>query len=532
MALILFGVRYLRKGLDRLFGTVLGDLMQRITASRVRAFLSGIALSIAAPSSTTVSMLAVQTVQAGHMNARQALALMIGADIGLTVMVLLISMEVDQVAPVLVLFGVLLFQFTSASRSRGTGQVVLSLGFIFMGIATIKSASAAVAGNADMMQLIHIVEGYPMALAVAAAIGATVMQSSTATIGLVIGLGAVGAVRLPAALAVVAGANVGIGVTTLLVGWSRVESRRLAVGNLILKVAVASLTVVAIPWLVAVIEWVPGRFEYRVAGAHTGFNVVLALVGLPLVNPICDAVAYLIPRPVDRGRARFGPRYIDSGSATDSLSLALGQSKREILHAAEIVRGMLGDLWKAMKTDDARMVNDVSERDDEVDLLDREIKHYLTRQIDFQLDQSDAGEQMLQLRYLSEMETIGDIIDKNLCELVLKKIKLETDFSAEGWRELDDFYGRVVENMLIAGTAFTTRDRLLANQLMRHKERLNQEERELRDRHFARLNAGLNESMETSAIHLDLLTHLKRINSCVSHVAYAILEDGKHDGGG
>ncbi|MHC4900527.1 MAG: PhoU domain-containing protein, partial [Planctomycetota bacterium] len=135
----------------------------------------------------------------------------------------------------------------------------------------------------------------------------------------------------------------------------------------------------------------------------------------------------------------------------------------------------------------------------------------------------DADEQMRQLRYLAELETIGDIVDKNLCDLALKKIRLRAEFSPEGAEELDDFFQKVAENAMIAETAFTTRDKVLARQLVRHKERIDQYERDLRDRHFTRLNEGLVQAHETSAIHLDLLTHLKRINSHVSHVAYAIL---------
>ena len=130
---------------------------------------------------------------------------------------------------------------------------------------------------------------------------------------------------------------------------------------------------------------------------------------------------------------------------------------------------------------------------------------------------------MRQLRYASELETIGDTIDKNLCELVHKKISLQASFSAEGTAEIDDFFEKVLENIGIAEAAFTTRDTSLARQLLRHKDRLDNYYRELRDRHFARLNAGATAAHESSAIHLDLLTHLRRINSSVSHIAFAIL---------
>ena len=524
VALILFGARYLRKGLDRLFGQRLAAWIGRLTDSRPKAFISGLCMSVIAPSSTTMSVLTVQAVQSGHISSRQALVVMLGADIGLTVMVLLISLRMDQYAPILVLIGVGLFHFTSAARSRGIGQVVLSLGFVFLGIGTIKSQAAIIAHNQDVMELIRIAGERAFLVSMVATVMAIVLQSSTATIGLVIGLGALGVLSLPTAMAVVIGANVGIVVTTLFVGWGRIESRRLAIGNLIAKLAVAALTLTALDSFAAVIQWIPGRFDHWVAYSHMGFNVIVASLGLVMIGPINRLVEALVVEPPGEEQPAFGPRFINVGTP-DSLALALGQAMREIGHVAEIVRSMLGDLWRALQTGDEALVRHIGERDDKVDLLDSAITQFLIRAVKQQGEQDEASEQIRQLRYLSELETIGDIIDKNLCELVIKKIKLGTEFSEEGWRELDDFYHKITENMLIADLAFTRRDRLLAQQLLRHKERINQHERELRDRHFARLNAGLAESHETSAIHLDLLTHLKRINSCVSHVAYSILQD-------
>jgi len=231
----------------------------------------------------------------------------------------------------------------------------------------------------------------------------------------------------------------------------------------------------------------------------------------------------LVPEPTN-GTKPFGPRFIHHGPIGGA-ALALGQSLRELIYMAEIVRSMLDDTWIALKNNNEPLARAVSERDDLVDQLDTEIKAFLTRLVKEEVDDYDAADQMRQLRFLSELETIGDIIDKNLTELVLKKIRLGAVFTEKGESELTDFYQKVVQNLEIAITAFTTRDRALASQLLRHKERLNKYEEELRDRHFQRLNKGQTEAHETSAIHLDLLTHLKRINSSLSHVAYAILSD-------
>ena len=139
-------------------------------------------------------------------------------------------------------------------------------------------------------------------------------------------------------------------------------------------------------------------------------------------------------------------------------------------------------------------------------------------------DPDDAREQMRQLHYLNELESIGDTIDKNLSELVIKQMGLGVDFSQQGWQDLDSFYGKVSDNMLIAETVFATGDRIIAQKLLRHEVEIDKVERELRDRHFERLNAGLQESFETSSIHLDMLSYLQRINGSVCKVAQGVLE--------
>lgn len=523
VALILFGVRFLRKGLDRLFGPKLATVMQRLTRSPVHAVLTGLGISLAAPSSTTISILTVQAVQAGHLSCRRTLPVMLGANVGLTVMVLLIALRLEQYAPILILVGVVLFQFTRPSRSRGIGQVTLSLGLIFTAIGIIKSAGSVFDPEGDFIRLLDIASHYPFWIAIIAAILTVLLQSSTAAIALIIGLSTAGAVSLPLALAVVVGANVGLGLSTLLVGWTQVASRRLAIGNLLSKVIVAVPCIIVLPLAVDLIEQLPLGVDKQIAISHAAFNIIVLLLFLPLITPLYALTVRLAPDRPESQTEEFGPRYI-TREPIEGLTLATGQSTREVLRVSEIVRQMLADLRRALEQQDVDLARSVQQRDNEVDLLDREIKQFLTRVSVREGEQDEDGEVMRQLRFLSELETIGDIIDKNLAEVVIKRIKQRIDFPRQDWEELKDFYGKVSENLLIAEIAFTTRDRELADKLLRHKERLNDYERELRDRHFNRLRSDLPQSHEASAIHLDMLTHLKRINSSVTHVAYAIIQ--------
>lgn len=528
VVLLLFGVRYLRKALDRLFGPRLGLWLRRLVAKPKLAFLAGLGVSIVAPSSTTISLLAVQTIQTTKLTARQMLVMMLGANIGLTVMVLLIGFRIEEYAPILILLGGVLFMYFQKSRVRGVGQFILAFGFLFLGIDIMRrAAEAGVADGMGMDGVINFSElhNHTIMLAIIAGVLTMILQSSTAAIALAIGLGAASAVNFRFAVPVVIGANVGMACTTMIVAWRTMEARRLALANLLLKALVAILGLVVLKLLGENLpEPDPKYLSIATVSVHTGFNIIVAAIGLPLVSFVMQTVNAMMPAPLAGQRKQFGPKYINGGGS-GSVALALGQSLHEILHMSEIISAMLTDMWRAMKSSDEHLAQSVSGRDDQVDLLESAIKEFLTRLVKEEQDEDDADEQMRQLRYVSELETIGDIIDKNLCQLIIKKIRLGVSFSKEGEKELDDFYGRVAHNFTIAQTAFTTRDPQLAQQLLRNKELLNTYETELRDRHFARLNAGLTESHETSAIHLDLLTHLKRINSSLSHVAYSILRD-------
>jgi len=526
VALILFGVRFLRKGLDRLLGDRLGPLMQRFAGSRLKAFFAGTGVAVIAPSSTTMSVLAVQTVREGHLPPRRVLAVMLGADVGLTVMVLLIALRLDRYSAAFVAAGVLLFQFTRSKRSRGVGQVVLSLGFIFMGISTISATASSVSPEGDLIELLTIASHYPFLLAAIAAVLAIALQSSTAAIGLAMGLAAADLGELnPMTLAVpvVIGANVGVGITLLIIAGTLPAARRLALGNLIFKTTTAILLLSFTGYVVHGVDALPFNPDRKIAFSHSGFNLVMALLFLPLINPVYRMVCRIVPEPAAAEHVPFAPLYLNNAHI-DGLAIATGQSRQEIMRVSALVRGMLDDLWRALLKRDPELAQSVQERDDQVDLLDREIKRYLARIAGEDADADTSAEVMAQLRYTNELETIGDIIDRNLAELVVKRAEFDVWFSDAGWAELDGFYKKVAENLLIAETAFATRDHLLAQRLLRHKQALSEDERQLRDRHFTRLRQGQTQSHESSAVHLDILTHLKRINSCVTHVAYAIVE--------
>ncbi|MEM6757173.1 MAG: Na/Pi symporter [Planctomycetota bacterium] len=525
VALILFAVRYLRKGLDRLFGPRLGTWMNRLARSRWRAFFTGLGLAVVAPSTTSFSVLAVSAVKSRHLTARQALAVMLGANIGLTAMVLVIALRIEALAPALMLAGVALFQYMRDPRARGIGQTLLAIGFVFLGIAFIENGVAGIRPGtmADIAVVVGVAERYPLLLLVLAAAMANALQSSTATLALIIGLSATGVITLPLGLVAVAGVNLGTGITTLVVGWRDAASRQLAVANLALKLGVAVAIVVLLPYAAAALALVPAGLDARIAVAHTLFNVLVAALGLALLTPLMAIVERGVPLPAEAKPRPFGPRYLNEGTF-NTPELVLGLSEKEILHAGDIVRRMLRDIWTALRNDDLELAHQVREMDNRVDTLDNQIRRFLheAMQNDPELDPAAVAEHIRQLRYLNELENIGDIIDKNLVSVALKKHRLGLDFTDGNWAELEDFYHKVYENLLIAERVFATDSQNLAESLLNHKAYLRDVELQFRDR---RLQQPTPEDPEVSAVLLDLVTYLKRINTHITRVGYASLTD-------
>ena len=524
VALILFGVRFLRKGLDRLFGRQLARWVLRMTKTRGHAFLAGLGLSSLISSSTSVSLLTLQMVRDDLAPPKRMLAFLIGADIGLTSLVLLGSLHLDQYGFVPVAIGCIAFQFCSHPFVRGVGQVLLSIGFIFYGITTIRAGGAQIDPAGDLVQLIDIAQRYPALLAVVAALLTVAMQSSTAAILLVIGLGSQGNFGLPVTIAAIAGANVGTGVTMLMLAWHQRPTLRLAACNFFAKAVTACVVLALLPWFARLLASAPVPAAQQAALGHTGFNVLLAVLAMPALGALYWGASRLLPdRPADEQQVPFGPRHLGA-APPQSMTIGLGHAMREVLHVSEIVSQMLDKFWQGLAENDLEALDTVARLDDRVDFLDHAIKRYLVRLLSESGEDDPQGESLKQMRFLTELETIGDITDKNLRELAAKKIRAHLVFSPQIDRDLNDYFSKVHENLVIAATAFHSGDRELAGRLVSHKSTLNQRYNVLRDSFLDAVRLGKSDSLDAGSVYLDMLANLRRINSCLTHIAFVILD--------
>jgi phosphate:Na+ symporter len=458
------------------------------------------------------------------MSFRQTLGLILGADIGTTFTVQLIAFRITDYSPLLVGLGFTIAFMARRRVMKDVGQAVLGLGLLFLGLKLILDNVADLRGNVLVLDLLAAVGSRPIAGVVVGAAVSALVTSSAATLGLTIAFAYQGLIGLDVAMAIVLGANVGTCATALAAAVrTSAEAKRVAAAHIAFKVLGVALVLPFIEPFTALAAGSAADVGRQIANAHTFFNVGISLAFLPFTPVAARAIEALVPDD-QVGETPFRIRYLDERSL-DQPSLALGQATREALRMADVVQGMLRDVVLVFRSDDQELLEEVEQRDDQVDFLEREIKLFLAR-----LGRDAMGPDLSQkeiglISFIGNLENIGDIIDKNLMELARKKLYQGRRFSEPGWAEIVDFHGLVSKNLERAIAAFATTDRALAQEVVDQRPLIRARERELRDSHLQRLRAGLAETLETSEIHLDILTNLKRISSHVSGLAFPILEE-------
>jgi phosphate:Na+ symporter len=523
VALLLWGVRMVRTGTTRAFGADLRRLVVERSAGPLRAFVVGLAVTLLLQSGTATALIGASFAGRGLLPDASGIALLLGADVGSAALPLVLSRALDWLAPVLLMAGVGLFLLARTARPRHLGRIAIGLGLVLLALRLVVQGSAPLRDGPALAMLAGLLDQLPLVALLVAALATWLAHSSLA---LVLALMAVaGQVELPAGLVVVLvlGINLGAGLPAFFATLGAPEAaRRPVLANLGLRGLLAVALLPLAPHIAGLLEGLVGDNGRRVVDAHLAFNLVLALLALPLALPLAGLLARLFPdraAPVEERR----PRHLDP-AALDTPAEALACAAREALRMCDHVEAMLARVIEVFATDDARLAHDVEAEDDVLDALHEAIKIYLTAVNRQDLDPDEAGRHYEIVSFTTNLEHIGDIIDKNLMELAAKKIRHRLRFSDEGFVEIRRFHAMVANNFKLAVHVFVARDGGLARELLGRKIAARDAERLATERHLARLGAGLASSIETSSLHLDIVRDLKRINSHLTAVAYPILE--------
>ena len=524
VALLIWGTHLVRTGILRVFGANLRQLIAHSVSSRFTAVLSGIGVTAVVQSSTATALIVSSFVGQGLVGLPAALAVMLGADVGTSVMAVVFSMDLSWLSPLFIFVGVVLFISRKDTAVGRVGRVLIGLGLMLLALRLITESTTVLTQSPTVRTLLGALTSDLLLEIFTGAILAIVAYSSLATVLLTAALAGSGGIPADVALGLVLGANLGSGVLAVLTTMkSNVQTRQVPLGNLFFKIiGVLIMTPLTGLWLQHVRPYVPETAALVVL-FHLAFNIVVGIVCIGLTGTVARTVQRLLP--VEKAQAAAGtrPQHLDP-SALATPSLAISCAAREALHQADVVESMLLGLHKVIRTDDLQLAEDLRKLDDEVDGLYSAIKYYMTKISREALDEREGRRWADIISFTINMEQIGDIIERVLIDIEDKKIKKGRQFAEAGMEEINELHARLIDNLRLAMSVFLNGSVRDAQKLLEEKARFRDLEHAYSATHLARLSDNTVQSIETSSLHIDLISELKRINSLLCSVAYPILE--------
>lgn len=523
IALLIWSTRLVKTGIMRAFGERLRGVISRATSNRFSACLAGAGVAAALQSSTGSTLLVMSFVERGFLTLAMALAVLLGSNVGTTLVVQALSFDLSALMPVLIVAGVASFMLGRSSVAQNVGRAMIGLGLMILSLHLVVGIADPIRQSEIMTLIFERLNGQPWAALLIGAALAWLVHSSVAILLLVMSLAGAGVVGIPLGLALVLGANIGSGLAPLGLSLAApIEVRRALLGNLGTRLvgAVVLLPLIGLiqPWL-AQLEASGAR---QIANFHVGFNLALLIVFLPFIDQTARLLERLVRAPEAPISERPSP-VLDEGDF-DSPSVALVAASREVIRLAELVEIMLRESIITFEEQDDSRRKQISQLDYQVDRLQENIKLYLTRLTRTPLDKDMSRKAFELILFTTNLEHVGDILDKTLLELAAKKQRLNLSFSSEGWAEIKAMHREVVAQMRLAITVFMTQDPVMARQLVVAKDHIRNFERSAAESHLNRLRAGTLASIETSSLHMDVIRDLKRIVAHLTAVAYPILE--------
>jgi phosphate:Na+ symporter len=524
IALLLWGLHMVHSGVVRAFGTELRRLLGVALRNRFRAFFAGALVTALLQSSTATGLMAASFVTGGVVDLVPALSVMLGANVGTTLVVQALSFNISVVTPILLCVGVVAFKRSGRTRTRDLGRVAIGAALMLLALHLLLGTLGSVESAPAARALFAAITGQPVLCLLVAAVLTWAAHSSVAVVLLVMSLATAHFVTPVAALALVLGANLGSAINPLIEASQpgNPASRRLPIGNLLTRVTGCLAVLPFLPVITDMLLRLESNPARLAADFHSAFNVAIALAFIAPLPALAAFLTRSLPaqtKPADPAT----PVYLDI-TAAGTPSVGLVCAAREVLRMGDLVETMLRQTMVAFLSGDRKLVAQISKMDDAVDSLNEAVKLYVTRITRDSLDDRDGHRAMEIVSFSINLEHVGDIIDKNLMDLARKKIQRGITFSRDGEAELVAFHQHVVDNLRLAVGIFMSGDINVARQLIAAKAELRTTEFAAAERYLMRLRDGSPETIESISLDLDILRDLKRIHSHLCSAAYPVLE--------
>jgi phosphate:Na+ symporter len=521
VALLLFGLAQVKEGVTRAFGARLRTGLANSTRSSIRSLLSGLFATIALQSSTATALMTASFAERGLINPRMAQIVLLGANIGTAVTAWLVAAGTEVFAPLLLLTGVILLRNGSTAR-KGLGTAFIGIGLMLLSLQLLGYATEPMRRSPALAAFLNLLDSTWLVALIFSAALAFVSSSSLAIVILVLSLASSGIASPGLIVVLILGANLGGAIPPVVATLaSPPEARRITRGNLLVRAIGCALALPLAGVAADLLQLLPVSAEKLPVDAHLAFNLLLAMLAWPLGGMVSDLMTRLIP---DEPEKDTGPQFLDPEELGDPIR-ALANATREVLGVGDQIERMLIRAENAFKHNDAVPLREIAAIEVRVDRLQQDVKLYVSKLGQRGLDDEKSRRSIAIIDYAINLEHIGDIIEKGLCDQLAKKIDKRLKFSNDGYQELANLFDLTIDNLRTAQTVFVTGDFNLARRLMEIKVDVRRLEKHSAERHLERLRDGRLESLQTSSLHLDMLRDLKRINAHIVSVAHPILDE-------
>ncbi len=524
LGIFLFGIKYMGDGLQKAAGDRLREILDRFTTNPIMGVFAGIFVTILLQTSTGTTVLTIGLVNAGFMTLKQAIGVIMGANIGTTVTAFIIGIKISKFALPIIAVGTFLIFFFKNNKVNNYGQVIFGFGALFYGLNLMGDAMKPLRDVQAFADLTVSMSENALLGVLIGTVFTMIVQSSSASIGLLQTLYSQGLMDLQAALPVLFGDNIGTTITAVLASLgASIAARRAALTHVIFNlIGTVIVLILFIPYLYLI-----GRLqdllalnpEMTIAFAHGIFNVSNTLIQLPFIAMLAIIVTKIIPG--QDSAIEYKALHLDERFIRESPSIALGQGKKEVLRMAELSEKGLEAVGEYMKTHDKKHGELIPQFEDAINNLDRKITDYLVQLSSHSLSNEDSRLHSTLMDTIRDIERIGDHME-NIMELVESQLANKVKFSDSAIADLDEMFDLTLSTVRQSFKSLETNNIEEARSVLEKEEKIDKMERDLRKKHIARVNENKCTG-SAGIIYVDIVSNLERIGDHAVNIAEVVI---------
>ena len=519
LGLFLYGMNLMAEGLQKSAGDKLKKIVEKLTSNTVMGVLVGTVVTAIIQSSSAATVMVVGFVNAGIMSLSQAIGVIMGANIGTTVTAQLVSFKLEAIAPVALGIGIILYLFSKKEKTKELATILLGFGILFTGMEFMKDAVKPLAEYEGFRRAL-IYFGEHQFLGIIAGFAITgIIQSSSASMGMLIALASQGLIPLSSALPILYGDNIGTCVTSLLssIGASR-NAKRAATMHLTFNVIGTLIFVLILNYPIsALVKWLdPTDAARQIANAHTIFNVVNVLILLPFAKYIVKIVLKIMPITEEESEVTAATKYLDE-RIIQTPSIALGNTVKEVSRMGQKANKALEYSMNSLINKSMTDVEKTVKYEEHVNLLQKEILNYLLKLSKSPLNDEERNKVDLLFNTVNDIERVSDHAE-NISELSRLAIEKDLQFSDTALEEMNNIYSKAKENFNIALKGLESYDKSIISKVYEIEDEVDALDKLYRKKHIERLNNGKC-TIDSGVLFLDLLTNLERISDHSCNIA-------------